>query len=442
MAEANLLLEELLIRAGVSNSRLARAIVSAAPHLNYDHSSVTRWIRDHQIPRDPVPQIICNILSDQLRVPISPADIGMDMPRGQNQQTAARLIAEASALWTGETRGRLPQALLTGPHASAPVWDWTSPPHSMVLLRDGARRADVTDVADLRKLRTHYQQMYRRVGGEPVRHLLARTLTTRCAPLLRSAYDNHLGRQLFRAAGGLAALAGVCAYDADLQPLGQRHLVTALRLAKAAGDRSFGAYVVALLANQALFLDDRLLTVQYVEAALRNGGSALDPALIIDLHALAGKAYARMGERDNFRTHLLKSTAIAGQLPVLPTEAEVSYVQPGLVETQAAEAFRRLNDLTAAEEHARESVLTAPGTHPRGRVHRYAGLALILAQKRRPDEAAEMGNEMLTMAEGMESGRIHDRILQVVTALRPFAPDPAAADFLTRAEQHLRLRGR
>jgi len=393
MAEANLLLEDLLTRAGVSNSRLAREIVSAAPHLSYDHASVIRWIRDHQVPRDPVPQIICNLLSDQLGIPVTLADIGMDKPRGPHQQTAARLIADATALWTGETRGRLPQTLLTGAHACAPVWDWASPPHSMALMRDGRRRVDVTDIADLRQLRTHYQQMYRRVGGEPVRPLLARALTTTVAPLLRAAYDNDIGRQLFRAAGGLAALAGIFAYDTDLQPLGQRHLVTALRLAKAAGDRSFGAYVVALLANLALFLDERLLVIQYAEAALRNGGSALDPALVIDLHALAGKAYARMGEHADCRTHLRLSTATAGRLSAMPADAEASYVQPGLVETQAAEAFRRLHDLTAAEEHARESVLTAPATHPRGQVHRYAGLALILAEKKTPGEAAEMGTD-------------------------------------------------
>jgi hypothetical protein len=443
VAEANLHLEELLARATMSHARLAREIIAAAPKLNlsYDHASVARWIRDYQIPRDPVPAIICQILSKHVGSPITLADTGMDRRRKISRASADQMISESSALWNGEVRGRATPTLLTGPYASAPVWEWASPPHVLDLRRDGPKRVEPTDIAHLRRLRTHYQQMYRRVGGEPVRPLLARALVRFVTPLLRTAYDNDLGRRLFRAAGGLAAFAGVCAYDADLQPLGQRHLFTALKLAKAAGDRSFGAYVVALLANQALHLDDRILVVQYAEAALRAGGSSLSPALAADLHALAGKAYARMGQTGDCHGHLRQSTAAAGRVRQLPADAEASYVLPGLVETQAAEALRRLGDLSAAEEHARESVRTAPATHPRGQMHRYAGLALILTGQEHTNEAAEVAGKMLDKAEGMESGRVHDRVAHVVTALRPHAADPAVAAVLARAGHYLRLRG-
>lgn len=60
---------------------------------------------------------------------------------------------------------------------------------------------------------------------------------------------------------------------------------------------------------------------------------------------------------------------------------EISYVLPGLVETQSAEALRRLGDLGAAQNCAEESVRTAPATDLRGQVHRYAGLALILTAR-------------------------------------------------------------
>src|SRR5262245_26130164 len=131
VAEANLLLEEMLTRASMSRARLARQVVAAAPllGLSYDHAAVTRWIRDHAIPRDPAPAIICQILSDELGHPVTLGDIGMDKGRGAGRDAIERTIAEASALWTGEVRGRTPAALLSGPHASAPLWEWTSPPH-------------------------------------------------------------------------------------------------------------------------------------------------------------------------------------------------------------------------------------------------------------------------------------------------------------------------
>jgi hypothetical protein len=267
-------------------------------------------------------------------------------------------------------------------------------------------------------------------------------LSDRAAPLLRAAYDNDLGRQLYRAVGGLAALAGVCAYDANQQPLAQRHLFTALRLAKASGDRQFGAYIVALLANQALYLDERRLVVQYAESALRAGGPNLNPALVTDLHALAGKAYARMGDASACHPHLRMAQSVAAKLGEHHRHDEVSYVQPGLVETQVAEALRRLGDLSAAETYAEESVRTAATAHLRGQVHRYAGLALILTtQQRDLDRAVHVAHQMLDRAEGMESGRIHDRIDQVTRALRPHAAEPVVAGYLERADESVHLKG-
>jgi hypothetical protein len=35
--------------------------------------------------------------------------------------------------------------------------------------------------------------------------------------VVKGAYDDANGRELYRAVGGLTALAGICAYDADVQ---------------------------------------------------------------------------------------------------------------------------------------------------------------------------------------------------------------------------------
>jgi hypothetical protein len=439
MAEANLLLEALLDRAGISHAGLAKNLNALGPQLRlrYDHASVARWIRDHAIPHDPVPQLICQILAKRLDIDLTPADIGMTRRPPGRPPALAVAVERAAAIWRGDVRGRIPSALITGVGAAAPVWEWENPPDDDHLARLGAQRVDPVDVAVLRRARTHYQEMYRRVGGRPVRARITALLTERAAPLLRASYDNDLGRQLYRAVGGLAALAGVCAYDGDQQPLGQRHLFTALRLAKASGDRRFGAYVVALLANQALHLDERRLVVQYAESGLRTGGSELGPALITDLHALAGKAYARMGDGNAARPHLRTSEATAVNLGQPGGQEETSYVQPGLVETQVAEALRRLGDLPAAQTYAEESVRTAATTHVRGQAHRHAGLALILTARGDLDRGVHVADGMLDRAIGMESGRIHDRIEHVARALRPYAAEPNVAAFLQRADDHL-----
>ncbi|MFC0532070.1 hypothetical protein [Phytohabitans kaempferiae] len=444
MGEANVLLEALLTRAGISHAGLAKQvnIRGIDLRLRYDHASVARWVRDHAIPRDPVPEMICTIVGERLGIDVTLADIGMVRGEAADRQPSlAGAIDRAAALWHGDARGRTPTTLITGAKAAAPIWEWENPPDDDHIARLGEHRVDPVDVAMLRRARGHYQEMYRRVGGMPVRARITALLADRAAPLLRAAYDNDLGRQLYRAVGGLAALAGVCAYDANQQPLSQRHLFTALRLAKASGDRQFGAYIVALLANQALYLDQRRLVVQYAESALRAGGPSLNPALVTDLHALAGKAYARMGDAHACRPHLRKSETTAATLSQHHGQDEVSYVHPGLVETQVAEALRRLGDLAAAQTYAEESVRTAGATHLRGQVHRHAGLSLILAARGDLDRSVHVAGHMLDRADGMESGRIHDRIQHVARVLRPHAAESNVAAFLERADEYLHLKG-
>ena len=439
-----MLLEALLTRAGISHAGLAKQLNIRGTHLRlrYDHASVARWVRDHAIPRDPVPEMIRALIAERLGISVTLADIGMVRGEAADRHPSlTSAVDRATALWHGDARGRTPTTLITGAKAAAPIWEWENPPDDDHIARLGEHRVDPVDVAMLRRARTHYQEMYRRVGGMPVRSRITALLAERAAPLLRAAYDDDLGRQLYRAVGGLAALAGVCAYDANQQPLSQRHLFTALRLAKASGDRQFGAYIVALLANQALYLDERRLVIQYAESALRAGGPSLNPALVTDLHALAGKAYARMGDAQACRPHLRKSETIAAQLSHQHDQEEVSYVHPGLIETQVAEALRRLGDLPAAQTYAEESVRTADATHLRGQVHRHAGLALILAARGDLDRSVHVAGHMLHRAEGMESGRIHDRIEQVARVLRPHSADYTVAAFLERADEHLHLKG-
>jgi hypothetical protein len=437
VGEPNLLLEALIELAGLSHAGLARRVNSAdgGLGLRYDHASVARWIRDHAIPRDPVPELICQILTARLGETLTPADIGM--PRGRSQPgpaPLARFVDQAAALWRGDQRGRVPARPLVGAGAVEPVWVWENPPEDRDVSHAGRRRVEGVDVQPLRRARDRYQEMYRRVGGIPTRPRIIATLTDRAAPLLRDAYDDPTGRQLFRAAGGLAALAGVCAYDADQQALSQKHLFTALRMAKASADHSFGGYVVALLANQALHLGEHRLVIQYAQTALRATGGRLSPALVADLHALAGKAYARLGDTAGCHQHLKLAEATAGRIDHHNEPAEVSYMTPGLVETQVAEALRRLGDLPAAHTYAQESVRTAPATHLRGQVHRHAGLALVLSARGEIDHAAHVAAGMLNLAEGMESGRIRDRVGTVIDALRPHATVPTVADLLDRAE--------
>ncbi|WP_018655922.1 hypothetical protein [Actinomadura flavalba] len=435
--EPNLLLDALLGEAGMSYAGLAARMNHGAA-TRYDHTSVARWVRDHAIPRGAAPDLICDILGARLGRVLTLGDIGMDRAGspGDGPPDLGTALSHATALWRGDDQRSEIVArttLLRGPAAVAPVFEWENPPDDRDVSHRGPGRVGVAEVQRVRAARDRYEQMYRRVGGVPVRPRVVAYLHRQVAPLVKGTYDDATGRELLRAAGGLVALAGISAYDADRQPLAQRYLLHALRMAKASGSRSFGGYVVALLANQAMYRGTYRQVIQYAETALRGAGGHLSPALVVDLHALQAKAYARMGDTAGCHRHMARSYGVEIRRENEPPET--GYVQPGLVATQHAEALRRLGDLRAAQEHA-EQALAPDDVHTRGQAHRLATFALILAQRGEVEHAADIGEQMLDRAAGMESGRIAERVRDVVDALARH--DTAAVrDLRERAVQHL-----
>jgi hypothetical protein len=286
--------------------------------------------------------------------------------------------------------------------------------------------------------------MYRVAGGIPVRTRITELLALQVAPLVKGSYDDATGRELFRAAGGLAALAGICAYDADFQGTAQRYYFQALRMAKASGDRGFGGYVIALLTNQALYLGRNRQVIQYAETALRGAHGSLSAALVTDLNSLQAKAYARIGDGGGCHAAMTRAEAAVTRIRPDREPPETSYVQAGLVETQHADALRTLGDLAAARAYAQQSVDAAAHSHATGRVHRLATLATVLAGQGHAEHAAGTAMEMLDHATGMESRRIHERIIAVRNAIGDVSDGRASAELAERIADmtgaHLRAR--
>ncbi|QXJ26457.1 transcriptional regulator [Actinomadura graeca] len=389
----------------------------------YDHASVRRWVRDNAIPRGEAPRLICQVLGSAVGRTLTFADIGMDRGgyRDLSDTPLRAAIDQATALWRGDhLRSDAVERTrpLVGPASTAPVFAWENPPDDTDVSHHGPRAVGRSDVARVRAARDRYEQMYRRVGGIPVRPRIVAYLHDQVGPLIRGGYSDSTGRELLRATGGLVALAGISAYDADRQALAQRYLLFALRMAKASGRRGFGGYCLALLANQAMYQGEYRRVLQYAQTALRGAHGHLSPALAVDLHTLQARAYARIGDTSSSHQHMTK----AEQIQIRPEDEppETGYVQPGLVETQHADVLRRLGDLAAAQTYAEESVRASEGTHLRGQAHRLATLAHVQGERGNAEGAAATGHRMLDLTEGMESGRIHDRVTGLARALAPY----------------------
>lgn len=442
MGESNFLLKNLLEEAGVSHSGLASRM-NRQLGTRYDHASVARWIRDRAVPRNRAPEFICMILSQELNRSIVLSDIGMRTLSHAYQRAddLAGVVNRATALWAQDTKH--PDFLASvepfhGAEAIVPVFEWENSSGDSDVTRKGKHTVGASDLVRFQMARERYQEMYRLVGGIPVRGRISAFLSQQVAPiLLHGSYSDAVGRKLFQAAGSLAALAGVCAYDASRQALAQRYFLQALRMAKASGDRSLGGYVVALMSNQAMSMRQYERVVQYVNTALHGTSGDLSPALKADLYTMKSRAFARLGDRASCHAHMAQAENLAGRIRWDDEPDETSYVQVGLVETQLSEALRQLGDLTAAERYAAESVRTASLAHMRGQVHRYAGLAIIQIQQSRVDEALPAAWEMLRRASGTESVRLNDRVRSVRDALALRSGEPEIREFIEQADAQL-----
>lgn len=444
MPEPNFLLDALIDEAGMSHDGLAARVNRRGAHLGltllYDHASVRRWIRDRTVPRGRVPELICEVLSEGVGRSVSLADIGMGRASGHSPEDTSlpQTMDHAAAMWRSDFKqvaALWSAEPIRGPAAVAPVFEWENPPDDLDVARSGGPELDAAELRYFRIVRTRYERMYREVGGVPVRPRVITFLNERGAPLIRSAYDDATGRELYRAVGGLVALAGVCAYDANLQGVAQRYFFQALRMAKASGDRGFGGYVVALLANQAFYLGWYRHVIQYGETALRGARRWLTPAIVTDLSTLQAKAYARMGDRDGAHASMRRSEEMAARIRAVEEMPEANYaLQAGHVEVQHAEALRSLGDLAAARQYAQQAVAVARESHVRGQIHRFATLAMILAGEREADAAADVALTMLDLAVGMESGRVRDRIIAVRDAVSAHADGTVARDLSGRVQ--------
>ncbi|MFC5910236.1 transcriptional regulator [Streptacidiphilus monticola] len=428
--EPNTLLDALIDEAGMSHAGLAARVNKLAAQrgfkASYDHTAVGRWVKG-QRPRGNVPDLICDILASRLERPISLDDIGMGKPGTAPAPTElSGFVQRATALWRSDEQrrpGLESTAATTGTAAILPVWEWENPPDDVDVSRPGTPRVGTSDVEMLKAARQRYESMYRSAGGVATRNRIVGFLTGHTAPLLRGSYTDAVGRSLYRTSGGLAAIAGICAYDSDSQGLAQRYFHQALRLAKASGDRAFGAYVIALLVNQAVFLKDYRQAVAFAEAALRAAGDEISPALATDLNAMQAKAFARMGDIQAAHRAMDRAEKAAARIRREEEPPETGYVQPGLVEAQLAEALISLEDWSPAGSYAQEAVQAQ--THARGRVHRLATLTTVDLGRGDVDQAAAHARAALDAAAGMESQRLRDRFVVLRGKLSRYRTGPA-----------------
>ncbi|GGW91209.1 hypothetical protein GCM10010297_11230 [Streptomyces malachitofuscus] len=458
-------LAALIAEAGFSNAGLARRVdqlgLEHGLDLRYDKTSVTRWLRGQQ-PRGTTPALIAEVFTRRLGRRLTAQDLGLDAcaPVYAGLEFAAtpeEAVDIVSGLWRKDSgsHAELRKIAFTSAGLVVPSRDWligraddkvaraeppvrvpaqarpaaraVAPPSALAARRGAAaergpgHRVSGGDIAALRSVGELFRTLDDAYGGGHARQALVRYLEHECEPMLRGTYGEQTGRRLFAAAADLTRLAGWTSYDIAAHGLAQRYFVQALRLAQAAGDRAYGAYVLVTMSRQAVYLGHGREAVQLARVAQQGAGSSAPPAVQALLHAAEARGHGVLGEVRACTAALARAErALEGARP----GDEVPYWARFFDEAQLADEFghchRDLQQYRAAAQHAERSLqLRAPG-YARSRLFCRVVLATARLGLGELDQACQLAAEAAAQAAEMRSVRAVEYVRDFERKLEPY----------------------
>ncbi|WP_143230453.1 hypothetical protein [Actinosynnema sp. ALI-1.44] len=170
--------------------------------------------------------------------------------------------------------------------------DAYEPEPSGAALRDDEVQEIITTTAA-------FDQLDRRVGGGFSRNLAVEYLQDRVIPRAHRSCRPDLRREFFQAASVLCELIGYMAFDTERHSLAQGYFIQALRFAKEAGNSAYGAYVLASLSNQAMYVNNTPQALRMARAAREGYKGSLVPAVPTEAAFLEATAHSIMGDKSS-----------------------------------------------------------------------------------------------------------------------------------------------
>ncbi|WP_406381015.1 regulator [Streptomyces sp. NBC_01618] len=299
--------------------------------------------------------------------------------------------------------------------------------------RGSGQRVGLGDVAALRSVAELFRTLDNAYGGGHARQALVRYLEHEAEPMLRGTYGEAIGRRLFSAAAELTRLAGWTSYDIAAHGLAQRYFVQALRLAQAAGDRAYGAYVLITMSRQAVYLGHGREAVQLARVAQQGVGSAAPPVVQALLHAVEARGHGVLGDARPCTTSLARAERA---LETARPGDEVPHWARHFDEAQLADEFghchRDLQQYKAAAQCAERSLQLRAPAYARSRLFCRVVLASARLGLGELDQACLLGAEAAQQAAEMRSVRATEYVRDFERRLEPYRDAVAVRGYRDR----------
>jgi tetratricopeptide (TPR) repeat protein len=304
-----------------------------------------------------------------------------------------------------------------------------------------ARLATPGDLARVRGVRAHLKAIDNAHGGGTALPMATMYLRSEILPLLDGGAKQAHTKSLIEAVAEYELDVGWMAYDAGQQDVAEQYFLSALRRARAVGNRLLEGRVLASMSRQAIHMQRVQGAIELAQAARSATASIATPRALAMEAAMEACSYAAAGDaRQSHRA--LDDAANAVTLINASGEPDPEWLDfdEGGFWGHAARTYRDLGELCQAEDAAQKSVALCLPSHSRTRAQRWAILATARLRKGELEAAIDAGEQVICEASGLQSGHVFGEVAQLAAAMAPFKTR-IADEFLLRVRELLTARG-
>jgi tetratricopeptide (TPR) repeat protein len=443
-------------RAGLNNTRFAAAIRERAGKLGHRHVQpdarrVRAW-RQGERPRDPVPELVVEVLSEHIGMSLTLSDVGFTRSGAKRAHwdepwslthTVAELITSARGdllLGRNGAQQLWPQEFLEGQNLLNIVQSWTTtvPDSFSIGIRKGRKRIGNQEVLQILAVTDAFRSLDNAFGGGLTREAAIGQLVSTASLVEETTYTEEVGRKLITGIGDLAAVAGWMCHDVSMHTAAQHYFLLALQAAKEADDPNLGAHVLSCMARQAGHLGRPRDALEMIHLARYGARNTATPTIDALLRILEARYYAMMGRLKDFdRAAGLAETAFADCDPtqdpawVAYFDCSEYYATLGIchqiaARTSAAGQPRRAIEMISCALACRDP------SRVRSLAFDHLGLARAYLTAGELESAGAAGTEALELMGKVGSTRVRDRLHELLDETSPYADAPIIADLRSR----------
>jgi DNA-binding transcriptional regulator YiaG len=351
-----------------------------------------------------------------------------DPASGQPRLVAASLWPAGSALTRGLAHTELAwlSSDVARPSASIP----------------GVTPVTPGDLARVRSMRAHLKAIDNAHGGGTALPLATVYLRAEILPVLDGRELDYPSQSLMEAVAEYEHDIGWMAYDAGHQDVAERYFASALRHARAVGNRLLAGRVLAAMSHQAIHLGHLRDAIELSQASRSTTAHVATPRALAMEATMEACAHAAVGDgRQSHRA--LDDAANAVTLITVSGQSDPEWLDfdEGGFWGHAARAYRDLGELGQAEDAAQKSVALCLPSHSRTRAQRNMIRATAHLRKGEVEAAVDAGEQVIREAWSLCSGHVFGEIAELAAAIASFKT-PVASEFLDQAHELLAARER